>query len=137
MNNKKNKAFAIITAYRYQDNEGNFLSKKDNNRRNRILRGVLSSAKMRVYQLVGHWQEDPDEMDSDETRTLGLLNDSVEKSYVVHKPSDMPVDEFISFVKSCMTIDGITQDACVIDKEQMELFPLMQENTYNYKKSRT
>lgn len=76
-------------------------------------------------------------MDSDETRTLGLLNDSVEKSYVVHKPSDMPVDEFISFVKSCMTIDGITKDACVIDKEQMELFPLMQENTYNYKKSRT
>ena len=109
MNNKKNnKAFAIITAYRYQDNEGNFLSKKDNNRRNRILRGVLSSAKMRVYQLVGHWQEDPDEMDSDETRTLGLLNDSVEKSYVVHKPSDMSVDEFISFVKGCMTIDEIT-----------------------------
>ena len=35
MNNKKNKSFAIITAYRYQDNEGNFLSKKDNNRRNR------------------------------------------------------------------------------------------------------
>lgn len=112
--NKVNNAYAIITAYRYQDNEGNFLSKNDNNQRNLILRGILCSAKMRVYQLVGHWQETPADIDSDEARTLGLLNDSVEKSYLVHKPSDMSIDEFVSFVKYCMTIDGMTQDACVI-----------------------
>ena len=114
-------AFAIITAYRYQDNEGNFLSKNDNNQRNLILRGILSSTKMRVYQLVGHWQETPADIDSDEARTHGLLNDSVEKSYLVLKPSDMSVDEFVSFVKDCMTIDGMTQETCVIHTDKYYL----------------
>ncbi|MCR5850556.1 MAG: hypothetical protein K6G92_07570 [Bacteroidaceae bacterium] len=121
MNNKKNNAFAIITAYRYQDNEGNYLPKNDNNQRNRILRGILSSAKMRVYQLVGHWQEVPADIESDEAKTLGLLNDSVERSYLVQKPSDMSVDEFIPFVKDCMTIDGMTQDACIIHTDKYYL----------------
>lgn len=100
-----NKTFAILTAYRGFDKEGNKLSKKDNIQRNRDLRSKLNEEHMGVYQLVGHWQD----------------NHEIERSYVVPKRNDMTDEEFISFIKDAMTINGLTQDACILHTDKFYL----------------
>ena len=107
----KSRDFAIITAYRDTDNEGNKLSKKDNIVRNRKLRGVLNEHHMGVYQLIGHWQEAPAGMSYESAKEQNKLIDVVERSYVVVRPNHVPMDEFEDFIKSLMTIDGLTQNA--------------------------
>ena len=57
MNLLNDKTYAIITAYRDSDTEGNELSKQENLQRNRELRARFNANKMGVYSLVGHWQE--------------------------------------------------------------------------------
>lgn len=111
LNAIKDKEFAILTAYR-----GNF-SKRENILRNRILRGKLNDKKMGVHQLVGHWQEcnvpGKDYKDCEPSE----LTDVVERSYLVTKPEDMSSKEFEELILSLLTIDGETQDAAVIKKE--------------------
>ncbi|MCM1220592.1 MAG: hypothetical protein NC548_39505 [Lachnospiraceae bacterium] len=103
----KTKDFAILSAYR------NDFSKKDNILRNRKLRGILNDNKMGVHQLVGHWLEAPagkDYKDYDRSE----LTDVIERSYFIAKPDNMSFDEFKEIILQCMTIDGISQDCCVI-----------------------
>ena len=96
---------AIITAYRDSDAEGNKLSKQENIQRNRDLRARFNANKMGVYSLVGHWQETYE----------------IERSYVVPKRSDMSDEEFIDFIKDAMTINGLTQDACILHTDKFYL----------------
>lgn len=104
----RNRTFGIITAYRGSE------TKEQNIIRNRHLRARFNERKMGVYQLIGHWEEAPDDMDWRTARDLGLTVDVVERSYVVPCSKDMPEDEFVSFLIECMTIDGLTQDSFVL-----------------------
>lgn len=114
----KDKDFAIITAYRINGADGKPISKKENIQRNRDLRAQLNNAKMGVYQLVGHWQEGPEGMSYEEAKAQNLLEDTIERSYVVPRPSNVPEDEFLAFMKELMTIDGLTQDAYVYKNDE-------------------
>ena len=118
MHHLQNDTFAIITAYRYKDSDGNLIPKKENIKRNRELRAKLNSEHMGVYQLVGHWQEAPEGMDYGEAKDKNLLTDVIERSYVVPKRKDLSDEDFIDFIKSCMVIDGQTQDACIIHTDK-------------------
>jgi len=113
MDRLKNTTCAIITAYRCEDAEGNKMPKEENIRRNRKLRAIFNERKMGVYQLVGHWQEAPNNMNYEEAKEKHLLTDVIERSYVVPKPESMSDDEFKSLIMDCMTIDGLTQDSIV------------------------
>lgn len=106
----QDKDFAILSAYR-----ANF-SKVENIVRNRKLRSVLNELKMGVHQLVGHWQEAPAGKEYTDC-TKDELKDSVERSYLVVKPTDMTFDEFKSLIISLLTIDGETQDAAILKNE--------------------
>ncbi len=88
--NDNEKVWAIITAHRAG------LPKEENILRNRALRGQLNSRKMGVYQLIGHWK------------------DTIERSYFTIKPDELSETEFIEFIKSLMTIDGLVQEAVLI-----------------------
>ena len=116
-----NQVCAIITAYRDTDSKGNRLTKKENIKRNRELRTRFSNNKMGVYQLVGHWLEAPEGYDYDQVKKEHKLTDVVERSYVVPKPDDMTIDEFVDFILSSMTIDELTQDACFIHTDKFYL----------------
>lgn len=105
MNLLNDKTYAIITAYRDSDTEGNELSKQENLQRNRELRARFNANKMGVYSLVGHWQE----------------THEVERCYVVPKRSDISDEEFIDFIKDAMTINGLTQDACIFHTDKFYL----------------
>lgn len=95
---KIDKEWAIITAYRYKDRQGNLLSKKDKIERNRRLRTKLNQRKMGVYQLVGHWQEcqEPDTEYKDCPKNK--LVDVIERSYMVPKPDIMDSNDFLNFL---------------------------------------
>ena len=107
LDHSRNREFAIITAYR------NVFDKKQNIKRNRILRGILNQNKMGVHQLIGHWREcqlkgvDYDKCPEDQ------LVDSIERAYFVAKPDDMDSDEFKKLMLQLMTIEGHTQDSIV------------------------
>ncbi len=116
-----NKSYAIITAYRDRDSEGNKLTKKQNIQRNRYLRAKFNDAKIGVYQLVGHWQEAPEGMSYEYAVEHGLLVDVVERSYVVPKPENITIDEFKKFLSECMTIDGLIQDAYILKDTDVRL----------------
>jgi len=105
----KNNDFAIITAFR-----GEF-SKKDNIKRNRKLRGDFNSMKMGVYQLIGHWQECPDDTIDYDDCPKNQLVDVVERSYLVVRPDDMVQDDFIKFIAKLTK--EYKQDGAVISLE--------------------
>lgn len=117
----KNKDFAIITAYR------NGFSKQDNILRNRKLRSIFNENKMGVHQLVGHWLEAPEGKDY-RTCDKSELTDVIERSYLVSKPDDMSFGEFKEFIFECMTIDGVTQDCCVIHEKNGVYYQLTNNN---------
>lgn len=73
--NLQDKTFAIITAYRFNDEEGNRISTKENIQRNRDLRAQLNDAHMGVYQLVGHWQEATSGVSYEEVEKKNKLTD--------------------------------------------------------------
>ena len=106
----RNQVCAIITAYKDTDVEGNILYKEHNIQRNRDLRIHFKENKIAVYILVGHWQE-----------TLYDTSYEVERSYVVPKPSFMSEHEFIDFIKNSMTIEGLTQNACILHTNRFYL----------------
>ena len=103
----KNKDFAILSAYR------NSFTKEQNIKRNRQLRGALDSKKMGVYQLVGHWLEAPDGVPYADAKQ-NELTDVIERSYFVARPDAMDYEEFKKLIISLLTIDGVTQDCCII-----------------------
>ena len=105
----KNEPYAILSAYRKS------FSKKENIRRNRILRGILNRYKMGLYQLVGHWLEAPDGKKWNEV-PKSELTDTIERSYLVKKPDDMSYDEFKEILTDCLLIDGAVQDCGVIHR---------------------
>ena len=105
MNRLNEQTCAIITAYRDYDLNGDKISKEENIKRNRELRTRFNANKMGVYSLVGHWQE----------------THEVERCYVVPKRSDMSDEEFIDFIKDAMTINGLTQDACIFHTDKFYL----------------
>lgn len=107
----KGKDFAIITAYR-----GN-MSKRENIRRNRMLRAELNKLHMGVHQLVGHWQEAPDNKDYRECLP-SELTDVIERSYLIAKPEDMSFNEFKNVITNLLTIDNATQDAALIKNSE-------------------
>ena len=106
----RNQVCAIITAYKDTDAEGNILSKEHNIRRNQDLRIHFKENKIAVYSLVGHWQE-----------TCQCISYEVERCYVVPKPSFMSEQEFIDFIKDSMTIEGLTQNACILHTDRFYL----------------
>lgn len=116
-----NQVCAIITAYRDTDSNGKKLTIQENIKRNRDLRARFNSNKMGVYQLVGHWQEAPDGYSYEQAKKEHKLTDVTERSYVVPKPKDMDTDEFIKFILESMTVDGLTQDACIIHTDKFYL----------------
>ena len=105
--------FAIITAHRAAN------TKRENILRNRALRYELNKRKMGVYQLIGHWLEAPDGYDGVPYNEIpkNVLKDTVERSYLVERPSDMEFKDFIGLMQSLMTIEGQTQDAIVVGHE--------------------
>ena len=106
---ESNKDFAIITAYR-----GN-KTKKENIKRNRKLRGELNSAKIGVYQLVGHWRECELEDVPYESCPKDKLRDVIERSYFVPKKPELSTEDFESFIaKLCKQFQ---QDGAVIGRK--------------------
>ena len=103
----QNNDFAILSAYR------NSFTKGQNIQRNRQLRAALDSKKMGVYQLVGHWLEAPDGVSYEDAKQNGLT-DVIERSYFVARPDTMNYEEFKTLIISLLTIDGVTQDCCII-----------------------
>lgn len=103
----QNNDFAILSAYR------NSFTKEQNIQRNRLLRAALDSKKMGVYQLVGHWLEAPDGVsyaDAEQNEST----DVIERSYFVVRPDTMNYEEFKNLIIRLLTIDGVTQDCCII-----------------------
>lgn len=116
----KNKDFAILSAYRKD------FTKRENIIRNRKLRKILNDNKMGVHQLVGHWLEAPegkDYKDCDKSE----LTDVIERSYFIAKPDNMSFQDFTDIIIQCLTIDGVTQDCCVIHKKGGEYLTLNKE----------
>ena len=103
----ENKDFAIISAYRHE------FSKEENILRNRELRGILNSHKMGVHQLVGHWLEAPKGVEYKDAKPEDLT-DTIERSYFIAKPDDMPYKDFKRFIVDCLTIGGETQDCGIV-----------------------
>ena len=103
----QNNDFAILSAYR------NSFTKEQNILRNRKLRAALDSKKMGVYQLVGHWLEAPDGVSYEDAKQ-NELTDVIERSYFVARPDTMNYDEFKNLIINLLTIDGVTQDCCII-----------------------
>lgn len=116
-----NQTFAIITAYRHTDADGNVLTKKQNIQRNRDLLGKLNAEKMGGYSLVGHWQEAPEGLSYEQAKSQHKLIDVTERSYVVPKRKDLSDDDFIKFITECLTVDGLTQDACIVHTDKYYL----------------
>lgn len=114
--------FVIISAYRTT------FSKQQNIVRNRKLRALLNDKKMGVHQLVGHWREAPDGKEYDKV-PQNELKDTIERSYVVARPSDMNVEDFKSFIIKCMTIDGVKQDAVIFHQNGGEYYVLFNNGT--------
>lgn len=110
----ENKEFAILTAYRALDKNKNKLSKNDNIKRNRILRGALNSLKLGVHQLVGHWRECDDSSIPYRECPDNRLTDVIERSYLVVKPDNMSSEEFYKIIFGLLKIDGETQDAFIL-----------------------
>ncbi len=102
MNRLNEQTCAIITAYRDYDLNGDKISNEENIQRNRELRTRFIANEMWAYSLVGHWQE----------------TNEVERSYVISKPQFMSEQEFTDFIKDYMTIDCLTQDACIIHTDK-------------------
>ena len=111
LNMLSNQTFAIITAYRHKDADDKPLSQRQNRQRNSDLRAKLTERKMRVYILEGHWQDALDGVDEKENRN----------SYVVQKQKDLSDKEFIKFMCECMTVDGFTQNACILHTDRYYL----------------
>jgi hypothetical protein len=84
--------FAILTAYRA------IYSKNQNISRNRNLRSELDRMRMGPYQLVGHWRECQDPAYTYDNCPRNLLQDVIERSYLVVKPTEMRGDEFKNFI---------------------------------------
>ena len=86
--------FGIITAYRYKNNFGKVLTKKEKIILNRKLRNELNHMNLGVYQLVGHWREcsDPD-IEYDDC-SKNMIVDVIERSYFVSKSVSLTDDEF-------------------------------------------
>ena len=103
----QNNDFAILSAYR------NSFTKGQNIQRNRQLRAALDSKKMGVYQLVGHWFGAPDGVSYEDAKQ-NELTDVIERSYFVARPDTMNYDEFKNLIINLLTIDGVTQDCCII-----------------------
>jgi len=82
----------IITAYRSN------ISKKENIKRNRALRGELNSRKMGSYQLLGHWRECQDSNVEYSKCPKDKLVDTTEHSFLVIKPDDMDSKHFLNFL---------------------------------------
>ena len=111
LNMLSNQTFAIITAYRHKDADGKALSQRQNTQRNSDLRAKLTKRKMGVYILEGHWQEAPD----------GVNEKTTINSYVVQKQKDLSDKEFIKFMRECMTVNGFTQNACILHTDRYYL----------------
>lgn len=107
VNIMQNNDFAILSAHK------NSFTKKQNIQRNRQLRAALDSKKMGVYQLVGHWLEAPDGV-SYANAKQNELTDVIERSYFVARPDTMDYEEFKNLIIRLLTIDGVTQDCCII-----------------------
>ena len=103
----KNETYAILSACRRS------FSKKENVRRNRILRGILNRHKLGPYQLVGHWLEAPDGKKWNEV-PMSEFTGAIERSYLVRKPDDMSHDEFKVVLANCLRNDGAVQDCGVV-----------------------
>lgn len=98
--------FAVISAYR------TIYDKKENIKRNRKLRGEFNQRKMGVYQLIGHWREcQLDGVDYEDCPEDQLV-DSIERSYLVVRPSNMDQGNFKDLIHD-MT-KRFDQDASVI-----------------------
>jgi hypothetical protein len=106
----KDEDWAIVSAYRKQ------FTLRQNIQRNRVLRGMLNGKKAGVHQLVGHWREAPDGMEYKEAETKGLLEDTIERSYLVARPKSMEYEDFKTLIASLLTIEGVTQDCCMIHR---------------------
>ena len=91
--------FAIITAYRFEEN-GIKLSVRQNIIRNRNLRSTLDQNKLGAHPLVGHWQEctlsDVEYKDCPKDK----LVDVIERSYFVTRPEKMSVNFFKNLLLS-------------------------------------
>ena len=110
-----NKDWAIITAYRaFSIGQDKPLTKDDNIKRNRDLRGQFDKRKMGVYQLVGHWQECQIPNVEYSACPKDKLQDVIERSYLSVKPDDMDSNDFQKLIVDLMTIDGETQDGALI-----------------------
>lgn len=112
----QNKVFAILTAYRQRDKDGKAISKEQNIFRNRKLRAILNKHKLGPHQLVGHWHEAPAGVDYKDANEKDLI-DSIERSYLVVKPDQMSLKDFIVIINDCLTIDDETQDSAIINCE--------------------
>lgn len=118
----KSKDFAILSAYR----QG--FSKRENIIRNRKLRKILNDNKMGVHQLVGHWLEAPEGKDFKDC-DKNELTDAVERSYFIAKPDNISFQDFKEIIIQCLTIDGVTQDCCVIHKNGGEYSLLFKDGS--------
>lgn len=121
----ENKTYAILSAYRKK------FSKKENIKRNRILRGILNANKMGPYQLVGHWLEAPDGKKWDEV-PKSELTDTIKRSYLVCKPDDMSYEEFKDILTDCLTIDNEVQDCGVIHRAGGKWYLYFVDGTEKY-----
>lgn len=105
---KSDTTWSILSANRKE------FTKEQNILRNRILRGKLDNNKMGVYQLVGHWQECQLQDIDYKLCPKDKLFDVIERSYFVVKPSTMTDDDFMKYIQSLLTIDGVSQDSALI-----------------------
>jgi len=103
------KDFATLSAYRKK------FDKNENIKRNRDLRYEFDKRKMGVYLLVGHWQEcQIDGVDYKDCPKNKLV-DSIERSYLVVRPTDMSQDEFKDLILDL--VQKYNQDAAIISLE--------------------
>jgi hypothetical protein len=109
----KTNDFAIISAFRY----GNSL--KQNRQLNAQLFQTINAKKMGGYALIGHWAEAPDDVDYEDA-TPDQLTDIVEESVLFIRPTNLSVDEFISFAVE--TGKKYNQDAVIIGLNEKGIF---------------
>ena len=89
----KENDFVVMSAYRLK------YDKKQNIQRNRSLRAEFNKRKMGVYQLIGHWRECQLDDVAYKDCPEEYLVDTIERSYLVVRPREMPVDEFTELIQ--------------------------------------
>lgn len=100
----QNQDFSIVSAFH------GTLSKRENIRRNRILRHRLALKNSGVYMIVGHWLQ----AEKDQNSNLSEVFNDAERLYLIIRENNASMADFQNSIKSALTIFNDSEDIAII-----------------------